>query len=92
MLTYSIVKHSISIVPNNPAAWNYLRGILQHTAQPFSSIKDFIVLYTATTIPSSLPGFDRNVVDLENPPPAEGAELPVPAAIEVTVRGKEATT
>ena len=76
------VKHSISIVPNNPAAWNYLRGILQHTAQPFSFIKDFIVLYTATTIPSSLPGFDRNVVDLENPPPAERAELPVPPAIE----------
>ena len=77
-LTY--VKHSISIVPNNPAAWNYLRGVLQHNARPFSSIKDFIVLYT--TIPSPSPDSDRNVVDLENPPPAEGAELPVPAAIE----------
>ena len=81
-LTY--VKHSISIVPNNPAAWNYLRGILQHNSRPFSSIKDFINLYT--TIPSSSssssPGSDRNVVDLDNPPPAEGAELPVPAAIE----------
>ena len=40
------------------------------------------MLYTATTIPSSLPGFYTNVVDLENPPPAEGAELPVPAVIE----------
>ena len=80
-LTY--VKHSISIVPNNPAAWNYLRGILQHNAQPFSSIKDFIILYTTIPSPSPLsPGSDRNVVDLDNPPPAEGAELPVPAAIE----------
>ena len=76
-LTY--VKHSISIVPNNPAAWNYLRGMLQHNAQPFSSIKDFIILYTM--ILSQSPS-DRNVVDLENPPPSEGAELPVPAAIE----------
>jgi protein farnesyltransferase/geranylgeranyltransferase type-1 subunit alpha len=85
-LTY--VKHSISIVPNNPAAWNYLRGILSFNDKPFSSIKDFIILYTAIPSSSSVspPGSavmtDRNVVDLENPPPAEGAELPVPAAIE----------
>jgi protein farnesyltransferase/geranylgeranyltransferase type-1 subunit alpha len=83
-LTY--VKHSISTVPNNPAAWNYLRGMLQHTARPFSSIKDFIILYTTIPSPSPLsPGSqasDRNIVDLESPPPAEGAELPVPAAIE----------
>ena len=79
-LTY--VKHSISIVPNNPAAWNYLRGVLQHNHQPFSSVKDFIVLYTATIPSSSSSGSDRNVVDLDNPPPVEGAELPVPAAIE----------
>ncbi|KAF8809403.1 protein prenylyltransferase [Phlegmacium glaucopus] len=81
-LTY--VKQSISLVPNNPAAWNYLRGILDHNSQPFSSIKDFIWPYT---IPSPAPGnhshtASRDIVDLENPPPAEGAELPVPAAIE----------
>ena len=79
-LTY--VKHSISIVPNNPAAWNYLRGILQHNARPFSSIKDFIQLYTIQSQPSPGSETDGDVVDLENPPPAEGAELPVPAAIE----------
>ena len=76
-LTY--VKQSISIVPNNVAAWNYLRGILKHNARPFSSIKDFITPYT---IPSPGSVANRNIVDLENPPPAEGAELPVPAAIE----------
>jgi protein farnesyltransferase/geranylgeranyltransferase type-1 subunit alpha len=76
-LTY--VKQSISIVPNNPAAWNYLRGMLQHNARPFSSIKDFVSPYT---ISSPVPVENRNIVDLENPPPAEGAELPVPAAIE----------
>ena len=82
-LTY--VKHSISIVPNNPAAWNYLRGVLQHNARPFSSVKDFIILYTTTPSPpspGSVTSADRDVVDLENPQPAEGAELPVPAAIE----------
>ena len=77
-LTY--VNQSISVVPNNPAAWNYLRGVLQHNARPFSSMKDFIILYS--TIPSPGSVTDRNVVDLDNPPPAEGAELPVPAAIE----------
>jgi len=76
-LTY--VKQSISIVPNNVAAWNYLRGILQHNARPFSSIKDFITPYT---IPSPGSVANRDIVDLENTPPAEGAELPVPAAIE----------
>jgi protein farnesyltransferase/geranylgeranyltransferase type-1 subunit alpha len=79
-LTY--VKHAISIVPNNPAAWNYLRGTLQHNARPFSSIKDFITLYSTTILSPLSPGSDRSVVDLDNPPPAEGAELPVPAAIE----------
>ena len=78
-LTY--VKHSISIVPNNPASWNYLRGILQHNALAFSSVRDFITLYTTIPSPSS-PSSDRIVVDLDNPPPVEGAELPVPAAIE----------
>jgi len=80
-LTY--VKQSISLVPNNPAAWNYLRGIFQHTARPFASIKDFIWPYA---IPSSEPispiNGSRDIVDLENPPPCEAAELPVPAAIE----------
>ena len=39
-LTY--IKHSVSIVPNNPAAWNYLHGILQHkyNSQPFSTLYD----------------------------------------------------
>ena len=76
-LTY--VKQSISLVPNNLAAWNYLRGMLRHNSRPFSSIKDFVNLYA---IPSSGSVVDRNIVNLENPPPAEGAELPVPAAIE----------
>lgn len=79
-LTY--VKHSISLVPNNPAAWNYLRGILQHTARPFSSVRDFIRPYTLPA-PVSLEYRSRDIVDLENPPPAEDAELPVPAAIEL---------
>jgi len=81
-LTY--VKQSISLVPNNPAAWNYLRGILEHNARPFSSVKDFIWPYTIPPLGSMPPGHtaNRDIVNLENPPPAEGAELPVPAAIE----------
>lgn len=80
-LTY--VKQSISLVPNNPAAWNYLRGIFQHTARPFASIKDFIWPYAIPSSGSISPtNGSRDIVDLENPPPCEAAELPVPAAIE----------
>jgi protein farnesyltransferase/geranylgeranyltransferase type-1 subunit alpha len=84
-LTY--VKQSISLVANNPAAWNYLRGILEHTARPFSSVKDFILPYTISPPGSISPEnhsqtTNRDIVDLENPPPTEEAELPVPAAIE----------
>lgn len=71
------VKQSISFAPNNASAWNYLRGILEHNARPFSSVKDFVEPYTMP-----LPSPNRDIVDFENPPPAEEAELPVPAAIE----------
>lgn len=73
-LTY--VKQSISLVPNNMSAWNYLRGILDTTKLPYSTIEDFVKLYTDAA--NSV----GDIVDLENPPPGRGAELPCVAAIE----------
>lgn len=75
-LTY--VKQNISLVANNPSAWNYLRGILDTNKLPYSRVEDFVRPYAATTPDSST----TDLVDLENPPPPRGAQLPCPAAIE----------
>ena len=47
--------------------------------RPYSSITEFVVPYTRTASPEA--GSD-NIVDLENPLPSEGAQLPCPPAIE----------
>lgn len=74
-LTY--VKQNISLAPNNLSAWNYLRGIMEHTKTPFASVKAFVRPYTLPIDPTSV-----DIVDLENPPPTKGANLPCPSAIE----------
>lgn len=93
---YRYVKQFISIAPNNPSAWNYLRGILEHNVLPFASVRFFVLPYTAVPLskdndtkpdpaplaPDSVIHTVADIVDLENPLPGEDAELPVPAAIE----------
>jgi len=75
-LTY--VKQNISLAPNNLSAWNYLRGILDVNQLPYSRLSDFIKPYTVAV--STGPNAD--LVDLENPPPGRGADLPCASAIE----------
>ncbi|KAF8524298.1 hypothetical protein BU17DRAFT_74781 [Hysterangium stoloniferum] len=75
----NFVKSKISLAPNNDAAWNYLRGILNHTSTPFSLLRDFIVPYTVPQSSSSPPSY---VLDLESPLPSEGSDLPCAAALE----------
>ncbi|TFK38160.1 hypothetical protein BDQ12DRAFT_684064 [Crucibulum laeve] len=74
-LTY--VKQNISLAPNNPSAWNYLRGVLDHNQVLYSIVFPFVRLYT---VPFNSERTD--IVDLENPPPDKDANLPCPAAIE----------
>ncbi|KAF9522236.1 hypothetical protein CPB83DRAFT_864730 [Crepidotus variabilis] len=82
------VKQHISFAPNNPSAWNYLRGILRHTSTPFSSVAAFAEPYT-----SSKESISRdNIVDLDNPRPGEGAELPCSEALEFMADVHEAKT
>ncbi|RDX56116.1 protein prenylyltransferase [Lentinus brumalis] len=76
----SFVKEKIALAPNNPSAWNYLRGALEHTNTPFSTLTTFVELYTTSQPPSR--GRDEDVVDLDNPPPSAGAQLPAVAALE----------
>ena len=71
-------KQKIALAPNNMSAWNYLRGILDHANIPYSDLKSFVEPYTTASLTSS----GEDVVDLENPLPSKGAQLPCPAAIE----------
>ncbi|KAG6828819.1 hypothetical protein H0H92_006644 [Tricholoma furcatifolium] len=73
----TFVKQNISFAPNNPSAWNYLRGILDINKIPYSRVEDFVRPYAE---PSS--DVTRDIVDLENPPPSRGAQLPCAVAIE----------
>ena len=50
---------------------------MEHTKTPFSTVKAFVQPYTLPFDPTSV-----DIVDLENPPPTKGANLPCPAAIE----------
>lgn len=73
----TFTKQNISFAPNNPSAWNYLRGVLEFNKLPFSTITTFVFPYTQPTDPEAV-----DLVDLDNPPPSKQAELPCPAAIE----------
>ncbi|KAF7325342.1 hypothetical protein MVEN_02634900 [Mycena venus] len=70
-------KQNISLAPNNASAWNYLRGVLDFNKLPLSTVTTFVKPYTVP-----LPEHLMDLVDVENPPPGKGAELPCAAAIE----------
>ncbi|KAI0773963.1 protein prenylyltransferase [Fomes fomentarius] len=76
----SFAKEKISLAPNNPSAWNYLRGALEHANTSFAVVQSFVEPYT-TAQPHSRRELD-DVVDLDNPPPSSGAELPAAPALE----------
>ncbi|GAA5981886.1 hypothetical protein JCM10908_004655 [Rhodotorula pacifica] len=66
-------KEKLAISPNNPSAWNYLRGILKRLQRPLSTYSDFIKPLALNT-PETVPAGD--------PPISEKAELPAWLAIE----------
>ncbi|KAI0250699.1 protein prenylyltransferase [Lactifluus subvellereus] len=80
-------KERIALAPNNASAWNYLRGILNHARLPYSTQAAFAKQYVVDAVE---PGAD-DVLDLENPPPSESAELPCAAAIEFMADVHEAS-
>lgn len=77
---FTFTKEKIAAAPNNASAWNYLRGVLDFSKIPYDTLKDFVLPYALARPTES--GSDASVVDLENPRPSIGAELPCPAAIE----------
>ncbi|KIJ61517.1 hypothetical protein HYDPIDRAFT_96237 [Hydnomerulius pinastri MD-312] len=77
----TFVKTKISTAPNNASAWNYLRGVLDHSKTPYSSLKSFVTPYSVPHS-SHQDVTSEDIVDLENPLPSPGAQLPCVAAIE----------
>ncbi|KAI5115051.1 hypothetical protein M0805_007512, partial [Coniferiporia weirii] len=75
-------KEKIALAPNNASAWNYLRGVLEHSGTPFASLEEFVMPFTVPAPSTGSEGADESVIDLENPRPSAGANLPCPAAIE----------
>ena len=72
------VKAKISLAPNNPSAWNYLRGILDYSKTPFTAQAPFAEPYTVRRKPWD----DEDVVDLDNPKPSLDADLPCVSAMD----------
>lgn len=77
------VKDNIALAPNNDAVWNYYRGILQHTKQPFSTQRNFVKMYAKDLeTDSDLSEEHEVVLDLDNPSPGPRAVLPCASAVE----------
>lgn len=72
-----LAKEKIALAPNNPSAWNYLRGVLDYTKTPLVELAPFVRMYT---IPG--PAAPPETMDLDNPAPTEGAQLPAVDALE----------
>ena len=53
-----------------------MRGVLDRTKTPYESMEEFVVPYTKSEEASD------SVVDLDNPPPSKGAQLPAVPAVE----------
>lgn len=75
---HSFAKEKIALAPNNESAWNYLRGVLNYTKTPYSSLRQFVEPYTVAHPAEP----NTNVIDLDNPRPAPGADLPCRMAVE----------
>ncbi|KAG1748314.1 uncharacterized protein EDB91DRAFT_1079298 [Suillus paluster] len=75
----AFVKERIAIAPNNASAWNYLRGVLDHSKIPYSDLQAFVMPYSLPQTPFGTP---PEVVDLESPLPSKDAQLPCVAAME----------
>jgi len=75
----AFAKEKIALAPNNASAWNYLRGVLDHARMPYSTEATFAELYVVDAVKADT---TDDVIDLDNPPPSQGAELPCPAALE----------
>lgn len=71
-LNYSKLKLALS--PNNPSAWNYLRGVLTRTATPFTTLLPFVLPLTAPLPETPLIADGVTI--------SEDAELPAFLAIE----------
>ncbi|GAA5928713.1 uncharacterized protein JCM15063_003948 [Sporobolomyces koalae] len=73
------VKAKLALSPNNPSAWNYLRGVLKRVSIPLSSVVPFVTPLALNT-PESMPP--------NEPPVSDKAQLPAWLAIEFLADAK----
>lgn len=50
----SYVKDAIGMAPQNQSPWNYLRGVLEKTQSPLSSVTDFILPFADISRPDTI--------------------------------------
>ncbi|BGP39772.1 CAAX geranylgeranyltransferase alpha subunit [Rhodotorula kratochvilovae] len=74
-------KEKLAISPNNPSAWNYLRGILTRLSLPLSSVAPFATPLALNT-PSSMPASEPSVSDKAELPAFLAIEFLADAAVE----------
>lgn len=72
-------KTQLAISPNNPSAWNYLRGVLTRLSIPLSTVVPFVTPLALNT-PSSMPPNEPSV--------SPKAQLPAWLAIEFLADSK----
>ncbi|KAA1122263.1 CAAX geranylgeranyltransferase alpha subunit [Puccinia graminis f. sp. tritici] len=70
-------KHQILKAPNNPSAWNYLRGVLKRGSIPLNTLEDFVLPLTKTRLEleTQASGWPTGL--------NTQSDLPVPAAVEL---------
>ena len=56
-----------------------MRGVLNCTKTPYSTLREFVIPYTTR---GSIGTFAKSTLNLEDPPPSQGSDLPCPAALE----------
>lgn len=79
------VKERISFVPNNPSAWNYLRGCVEKFGMSRGELRLFVEYYITKRESKEDQDEDeeeQDVIDLENPKPGAEADLPCTLALE----------
>jgi len=72
-------KEKIALAPNNASVWNYLRGVLDLSKTPFSTLTSFVLPYTR---PHGHEANEEQIIDLDSPLPSSSADLPAPPALE----------
>ncbi|KAL8283929.1 hypothetical protein RQP46_005361 [Phenoliferia psychrophenolica] len=93
------VKSKLQLAPNNPSAWNYLRGLLKTTSTPLASLTSFVAPFAVPPASASSESDTSSSSDSTFASAADDGKPSLPAFLaiefladacaEEAVRGKE---